>query len=200
MINQQINLYQDRFREKRLWISAIQVVVALGVLVVGLSVWSYLLEAKFDQLEQRNAAIKAERDQATAELAVANAELAVLLEDRTLDLQIESTAQQVNARKRVLKFVEANQFGSGEGFSDYLLALTRVQAGNVWLNRVRFAEDLVEISGSALDAAEVPIYFEGFSEESVFQGKRFDMFQLTRPVNNDWKIDFRIATRVGDDG
>ncbi len=52
----------------------------------------------------------------------------------------------------------------------------------------------MQIKGSALDATEIPLYFARFSEQVVFQGNHFDLFQLQRDEDADWKVDFEIAT------
>lgn len=194
MIVQQINLYQDRFKEKRLWISSAQVAAAVVVVVAAGAIWSFLLHTEFERARLDNLQIKAERDHMTAELTVANGELAKLLEDHRLDREIETTSRQISARKKVLKFVDANRFGSGQGFSSYLVALSNLQVDDIWLTSIRFAENFVQIKGSALNAVEVPGYFDRFSNEDIFQGNRFDLFQLSRAKDSDWKVDFEIAT------
>jgi hypothetical protein len=196
VIVQQINLYQDRFREKRLWISATQVAAAVLVLIGAISIWSFLLDSELRQAQQRNLAITADRESMAAELAAANAELARLLEDSRLDEEIENTARQISARKKVLNFVDANRFGSGEGFSGYLVALSNLQVDEIWLNQIRLAENFVQIKGSSLSAEQVPGYFDRFSDEEIFRGNRFDQFELSRDDKNEWKVDFEIATRV----
>jgi len=196
VIVQQINLYQDRFREKRLWISAAQVSAAVLLLVAAIAIWSFVLQGDLRQAEQRNLAIQADRERMTAELAAANAELARLLKDSRLDTEIENTARQISARKKVLNFVDANRFGSGEGFSGYLVALSNLHVDEIWLNQIRLAENFVQIKGSSLSAERVPGYFDRFSDEEIFQGNRFDQFELKRDLKHDWKVDFEIATRV----
>jgi len=194
VIVQQINLYQDRFREKLLWISSVQVAAALLVVIAAGAIWSFLLHTDFEQTRRSNLAIEADRNRMTAELAVANADLSKLLEDHRLDRGIETTARQISARKKVLNFVDANRFGSGEGFSDYLVALSHLHVDDIWLKQIRFAENFLQIKGSALNAAEVPGYFDRFGDEDIFQGNRFDLFQLSRASDSDWKVDFEIAT------
>lgn len=194
LIVQQINLYQERFREKRIWVSALQSAAAVMVVIAVVAIWSFLLQSELKSLEQQNRSVKLDRDQVTAELAVANARLARLLEDTRLDRKIDNTSRQISARKKVLNFVDANRFGSGEGFSGYLIALSNLHVDTIWLNQIRFSENFVQIRGSALDAGEVPAYFDSFSGEEIFQGNRFDLFELSRDQSNDWKVDFEIAT------
>ena len=195
MIDQRINLYQDRFREKRLWLSAAQVAAAFLFVVAVIAIWSYLLQDQLRQAERQNLAIKADRERLTRELDAANAELARLLEDSQLDIEIENAARQISARKRVLNFVDANRFGSGQGFSGFLVALSNLHVEDIWLDRISLRENYLRIRGSSLSAEQIPGYFDRFSEEAVFQGNRFDLFELSRDAEADWKVDFEIATR-----
>ncbi len=200
MIEQQINLYQERFHEKRLYFSAAQSAGALLLLVAVIGIASFLMQSRLQQAEQRNQQVKADRERMTAELAAVNAELTRLLEDTRLDVEIESTARQISARKKVLGFVDANRFGSGQGFSDHLVALSRLHVDDIWLSRIRLAENFMQIKGSSLDAGRIPGYFDRFGEEQIFKGSRFDLFELRRDPDQDWKVDFEIATREAVDG
>lgn len=194
MIVQQINLYQERFHEKLLWVSAGQAVAALTLAIAVIAIWSFILQSQLTQAKQDNLVIVADRDRLTAELQAANNELTSMLKDTRLDRDIETTARKISARKQVLQFVDGNQFGSGQGFSDYLAALSNLHVDNIWLSHIRLGENFVQIRGSALDASEISPYFARFSEQLVFQGDSFDLFQLQRDKNANWKVDFEIAT------
>ncbi len=195
MMRQQINLYQERFHPRRIWLSANQVAAAALLLLVVGAAWSLLLAYRLDAASERRLAIEADRARLSAELAVANGELARLLGDDRIDRQIENAARQISARKKILNFVSDNRFGSGQGFSRYLVALSRLHVDDIWLSRIRFGQDFVEIRGSALDAERVPAYFDRFREEPVFVGNRFDLFRVSRDREHEWKVDFEIATR-----
>ena len=194
MINQQVNLYQDRFHDKKLLVSAQQVISLLVVLLVGGAYGTYYLQDNLVLARLDNYTIKESQNKITAELNAAHAELATLLADKRMDTEIAGLLREVSARKKVLAFVSANQFGSGQGFSSYLLALSNMHVDNVWLNEISLADNFLKIRGSALSADLVPKYFGQFSEASVFQGNRFDVFQLDRNEATDWKVDFEIAT------
>jgi hypothetical protein len=193
-MEQRINLYQERFHEKRQWLTAGQAAALLLLALVVVSGWSYLLESRLSTVQQRGREIMAQREQLTAELQAANSELSRMLEDTRLDREIETTARKISARKQVINFVDGNQFGSGQGFSAYLVALSNLQTENIWLSRVHLADGFVQITGSALEASDIPVYFTRFGNEPVFRGDQFDLFQLQRDKDNDWKVDFEIAT------
>ncbi|MCH6566590.1 MAG: PilN domain-containing protein [Proteobacteria bacterium] len=194
MITQQVNLYQDRFHEKKLLFSAQQILSVLVIILLGGAYGTYLIQSNLNIAKRDNYSIKQSQNKITNELNAANAELAMLLADRRMDLEITGLSREVGARKKVLAFVSANQFGSGQGFSSYLLALSNLHVENVWLNEISLADNYLKIRGSALSADLVPLYFGRFSQESVFRGNRFNIFQLERNEATDWKVDFEIAT------
>ena len=194
MIGQQINLYQDRFKEKKLWGSARQVVAATVLLLTATVILSYLLHSELDEAKLQKRLIQANRQILTAELASANAELTRLLENSQVDQELETMARQISARKSVLNFVDANRFGSGKGFSDYLVALSQLHQDEIWLSQISLAENFVQIKGSSLSADKIPGYFDRFSSEEIFRGKRFDIFEMSRAGDTDWKVDFEIST------
>jgi hypothetical protein len=194
VIRQQINLYGERFREKKLLLSAAQVASIFLLLLTGISGWSYLVQTDLNQVRQENLVVKASRQNLTGELNLASAELTKLSADSGIDEKIGRVSREVNARKKVLVFVSANQFGSGQGFSSYLVALSELSVNNVWLEGISLAENYIRIRGSALKAESVPEYFGQFNEQAVFQGNRFNVFTLDRNEDTDWKVDFEIAT------
>lgn len=194
MIEQQINLYQDRFKQKRLILSAAQVMGLTIICLLGMAVWSYVMEAELDAALRLNVTLQERQKSISDELNAANAELTQLISDNRIDNEISGVTQEITARRRVLSFVDANQFGSGKGFSDYLVSLSNLHVENLWLDEITLAENYLRIHGSALNAELIPMYFDRFSEESIFKGNRFDIFQVERAESTDWKVDFEIAT------
>lgn len=201
MIVQQINLYQDRFKEKKLLVSAAQVIIVLIIMLIGMASWSYLIQSDLNESKQKNQAAKARQSSVNNELIVVTAELNRQLADDGITILTADITKQLRAQKQVVRFVENNQFGSGEGFSSYLKSLSNLQIENVWLDEILLSERFVKIKGSALSADLIPAYFAKFSEESVFRGQRFHLFELDRKPEADWKVDFTIATEetVGDE-
>lgn len=194
MIVQQINLYQDQFKIKRLFVSALNVNIFLLIMLFFLGAWSYLLESDLKDLKQQNQWLKASQTSVNTELAIVPDELNRQLSDSRIEDSIDVITKQLQARKKVIRFVENNQFSSGEGFSSYLKSLSNLQIDDVWLDEIFLSDSFVKMKGSALNANLIPTYFASFSEESVFRGQRFQLFQLDRKADTDWKVDFTIAT------
>ena len=195
MIDQQINLYQDQFRDKRTLISAGQLSTLVVLVVIAMAAYSLLIQMELQEAREFNQVLKDRQVSIADELNSANAELTKLLADNRMDDEISGVKREISARRKVLNFVDANQFGSGEGFSLYLVSLSNLHIKNVWLDEIRLAENYVRLHGSALNAELVPEYFDQFGDEPVFEGSRFEVFQLERDQNTDWKVDFEIASR-----
>jgi hypothetical protein len=194
VIEQQINFYQDQFKEKRLFASAAQVMILLLVMLIGIASWSYLIDANLNDLEQQNLTLKASQSSVNNQLTLIPAELNRQLDDDRITNQVNNITKQLRTRKQVLRFIENNQFGSGEGFSDYLNSLSNLHIDDVWLDEILLSDSFLKIRGSALRADLIPTYFASFREEDVFRGQRFQLFELDRKPDTDWKVDFTIAT------
>jgi hypothetical protein len=194
VIEQQINFYQDQFKEKRLFASAAQVMILLLVMLIGIASWSYLIGADLNDLEQQNLTLKASQSSVNKELTVIPEELNRQLADDRITNEVNNITKQLRTRKKVMRFIENNQFGSGEGFSDYLNSLSNLQIDDVWLDEILLSDSFLKIRGSALRADLIPTYFASFREEDVFRGQRFQLFELDRKPDTDWKVDFTIAT------
>jgi len=194
VIVQQINLYQDQFKEKKLFVSATQVIILMLLISFGLGVWTYLIESDLSDLKQKNLWLKASQSLVNNELVVVPVELNRQLSDSRITDSIDVITKQLQARKKAIRFVENNQFGSGEGFSSHLKSLSNLKVDDVWLDDIFISGSFVKIQGSALSANLIPPYFASFSKESVFRGQRFQLFELDRKPGTDWKVDFTIAT------
>lgn len=195
MIEQQINLYQDRFRKKRQFLSAPQTLLLLVLVLLGMSGYSFKLQLEQDDAASAGLAIKQQKKTVAEELRLANAELNKLLENSDFDTQISEVSREIRARRRVIDFVTDNHFGSNQGFSRYLVSLSNLHMENIWLNEIKVSGNYMRIQGSSLNEELVPGYFDQFSEESVFAGNRFDVFRVQRDDNTSWKVDFEIASK-----
>lgn len=195
MIEQKINLYQDRFRPKRQFLTAAQIAILVVVILLGMAGYSLNLRTEMDQAKSDSLALKKQQQSVAQELAVLNAKLTELLADSNFDTQISDVSREIRARKKVIEFVNENSFGSNQGFSRYLVSLSKLHIENIWLNEIKLSGNYVRIQGSSLNEELVPGYFDQFSEESVFAGNRFEVFRLQRDDKTSWKVDFEIASK-----
>jgi hypothetical protein len=156
------------------------------------SFWYASMKADQLALQEQN---QQRQEAARQRLEVLQAELQAQLADTRLDEEMGKVSRDIRARKRMIEFVERNQFGSGEGFAGSLKRLAQVKEEGLWLNHIALRPDFVKLSGSALQAEHIPAYFNQVQEEELFQDHEFDIFELGREQERAWKVDFVIATR-----
>jgi hypothetical protein len=195
MINQEINLYQDRFKEKKLLLSAQHSLVLLGLVILALMVSSYFYADMTQQEQLRLDQNLLQKTQSTQRMELLQKKMQELLANDQLDRKIAQVSKDIKVRKRMIDFVDNNQFGSGEGFSNDLAVLAELPGENLWLNQISLAANYIKLSGSALNAQSVPEYFNQFQSRDLFEGHVFDVFELGREAHRDWKVDFVIASR-----
>ena len=194
MIGQQINLYQDRFRTKRVVGSFDQLVTLLVLLVAAIGIASYLLDGQLQDAQQRLEQARGEQARLSSQVVNLNAEIDALVRNSGLDQQIELTSRELAAHRRALRYIQSDQENYGQGFSPFLSAIARVSVPEVWLQKIRYSYDSVYLKGSSLSEEVVPGYFSSFSEEDALSDRQFEMFEVSR--SEDWKVDFEIATEM----
>ena len=199
MIVQEINLYQDRFREKKQLLNATNSLVFFGVVILVLIVSSFLFANMNAEQALRLENNKQQKQLFSQRLQQQKDELDRLLAESQVDQQIAQISKDIKVRKRMIDFVNNNQFGSGDGFSEKLAELAKLSGNDLWLNQILLAGDFIKISGSALQAEKVPEYFSRFQARELFQGQAFDVFEMGRDEQRDWKMDFVIASRAASD-
>ncbi len=200
MINQQINLYHDRFHQKRQYLTAVQTALMVLVVVIVMASYGVHLKLEMNRVTSENLALKQQQKDIAENLAQANAELKRLLADTRFDEQISEVSREIRARIKVIEFVDADRPGSNQGFSSYLVSLSNLHIDNLWLNEIKLAHNFLRIQGSSLSEELVPAYFDQFSHDGAFAGNRFELFRLQRDEATAWKVDFEIASEEPLDG
>jgi hypothetical protein len=196
MIVQQVNLYQERFKTTRVWLSATDMLLLIALLLLILAGSSYWYQQQLITQKRQLDILLQQQQQSSAELLAVRKQLEKGLADNRLEQQIFKISDAISARKRLIQFVEDNRFGDGEGFSGYLSSLSEINAQDVWLNEISLSQKDLRLSGSALKAASIPQFFSLIKQRQLFSGHRFEVFEVNRSKARDWKIDFLIASRV----
>jgi hypothetical protein len=199
MIIQEINLYQDRFKEKKLLLSAQHSLILFAVVVLVLMASSYFLADMTGQQQLRLDQNTQQKILSTQRLEKLKTELQALQANDRFDSKIAQVSKDIKVRKRMIDFVDNNQFGSGKGFSEDLGMLAELPSKDLWLNQISLASNYIKLSGCALNAQSVPEYFNQFQSRDLFEGHSFDVFELSREAERDWKVDFVIASRTMSD-
>jgi len=179
-MSQQINLYNPVFLKQEKHFSAVTIVQALALIVVGLAaLYVYALV-------QTRAAERAEREQ-RAQVAALRDQLVKLgpkfsAEGRSkaLESEVARLEGEVKARQSVLSVLSSGELGNTTGFSEFLAALGRQAVPGVWLTGLNIGEsgNDLQVSGRALRPELVPAYLKALSNEPMMRGRRVTEMKL----------------------
>lgn len=101
-------------------------------------------------------------------------------------------------KQELLDLLQTAQTRKIKGYSGFFDALARENVPGLWLTSFGFKEggDIVYLKGESLKAEYVPEMIKKLSQEPVFQGKTFELFDLT--MNEKTKrFEFTLQTTVG---
>lgn len=197
---QQINLYDERFKEKKVQLSAIQSLLIFVIAILGIGGFSYYQIQQVGDLNQLTQTNTRKAQNLSNQVASTKAKIDKILADNGLSAQISDAKKEIKTSKKVLNFVQNNQFGSGLGFSMYLSALSNLDHKDIWLDDISIKNDFLRLKGSSIVESSIPAYFQNFTRVDLFKGMGFDHFEINRSTEHDWKIDFIIATKTQKEG
>jgi hypothetical protein len=151
----------------------------VGVIFAGLS-WMQIdqlkgIEQQISQQEKQHQTMLAQLSKLAA-ASNKNQKAAVKETD------IISKEEDLKARRELLSTLTGGKHGSTEGFSDYLLALSRQHVNGAWITglSVQQGGTKLAIAGSSLKPELAPVYLQNLSNEKVFSGKTFGVMELSR--------------------
>ena len=162
--------------------SAVAILQAIGLAVLGVAVFYFYLSAHTSQLEaqalESSRQLKEELERLKAYSAQESPEVrAKALAERKKKLESEYAE-----RTQALQAMDKGVLGKTEGYSGVLRALARLAVDGVWLTRIRFSDERGEasITGRAARPELVPPYLERLRREERLRGQDFSTLEITR--------------------
>ena len=95
--------------------------------------------------------------------------------DSGTDTVLADLTAQLKSREEIVEALKSGVVGTTQGFSEYMLALSRQSIPGVWLIGFDIGAGGSELtlSGRALSADLVPTYLQRLTQETPLQGRRF---------------------------
>lgn len=179
-MSQQINLFNPAFQPQKHVLSAAQLALAAGVVVVGIAGLALLGSLQTGQLQQQADAGLRQLEARQARVAAVNAEFAPRVKDATMDGQLIDADRKLAAMRHMTGALARGELGDTNGFAGYFKALARQSMQGLWLTGVTVDAGGAQIGirGRALDPAMVPGYLNRLTSEPLMQGKSFASLQI----------------------
>ncbi|MBI1175520.1 MAG: fimbrial assembly protein [Sideroxydans sp.] len=182
-MSQQINLFNPIFMKQKKYFSAVTMLQALGMIVVGAAVfYAYAayqvnqLAAQSNETAKRYAAAQNRLTRYVSEYSPQKA--TQLLEEELRDLETRVAAQQ-----SLIETLKSGAIGNTSGYSQYLRAFAKQVVPGLWLTGFNIEGDgaQISLSGDVLNPGLVPAYIQRLNQEKVMQGKSFAALQMQQP-------------------
>jgi len=180
---QQVNLYLDEFKERRIPFSAdtflfmtfgslmFCFMASVVAFIMYVSSAEYISNAKADLKNAKQALEQAKNEFKVIEL------------DARLQSRLNNLKERHSQNSQLLKYLtKRNIVSTKQSFASMLTALTRIQETGLWLTEVRFEDsgDGLSLSGYAQTPESVPSYLKKIGKKEAFAGMQFKVFDLKR--------------------
>jgi len=201
-IQQQINLYQPRFRKQEKVFSAQSMLVVLvAAMVVLFGVYGY---AKWNVVSLANESERLQKQKVneTARLEGLAVKFPVKKKSRLIEQQLKDLQGEKKAKQYLVNTLSGRSIGNSSGFSSYFAGIARKHVKGMWIRRLELDNggDVIGIYGSTLKPELVPQFLQSLSEEESFAGSEFQIFNMQRDEDNNAAINFSLRTTLaGDD-
>src|ERR1700690_2562901 len=181
-MRQQINLFNPIFLKQKKTFSAVNMLDALAVLLVGVALFYGYASIETLNLDRQSVETARQYYQSKMRLSEASARYAPKKADAALAAEAETLQAQVDARRATLRDLGGGAPGGGAGYAEYMRALARQSIAGLWLTGFSVGKGGVEmeISGRALHPELVPTYIQRLAQEQVMHGRAFDSLSMTQ--------------------
>lgn len=193
---QQINLYTDAFRPKKVVLPLSQIItlpILVAALLIGVSVW---LEASLLEFEQEVAKLEEANDSLKEKLVILDKRVSKMRKDDSLVAANERLNHKLQARKNMVEMLDTVVVKDDEGFSGILISLARQNIEPLWIEHILIGGSgrQLRLEGMTSDSEAVPIYLQKLRQENSFVGRTFMGFELTRDKSEDGLMKFALYT------
>ncbi|MDZ7661736.1 hypothetical protein [Thiohalophilus sp.] len=197
-VHQQINLYQEVFREQTIPVSARQVSLLLLVLIGVLGLVSAGLYWQQQGLQEQLVAREQQKAGLDARLAALRQQFETRQGDPSLQRAVNALNEELVTRQRILQALSGQRFGNSDGFVEQLTGLARQRIEGLWLTElvIRRGGTRLDMQGRSLKPEYVPNYLQNLAAESIFAGTEFENLAIHRNADHPGQLDFQLQSKT----
>ena len=187
-MSQQINLFNPVFLKQRKHFSAVTMLQALLLIVLGSMLFygyaMYQVKLLAKQTAEMNVRYEAEQKRLVNYITEFSPQRA----QKLLNDELQMVEAQASMQQALLTTLKSGAFGNTQGYSEYLRAFARQTVKGLWLTGFNINGDGAQMSlqGAVVNPRQLPEYIQRLNREPVMRGKTFAALQmkLPAPVNN----------------
>jgi hypothetical protein len=184
-MSQQINLFNPVFLKQKKHFSALTMLQALLLIVLGSMLFygyaMYQVKLLAKQTAEMNVRYEAEQKRLVNYINEFSPQRAQkLLNDELLMVEAQAGMQAA-----LLATLKSGAFGNTQGYSEYLRAFARQTVKGLWLTGFNINGDGAQMSlqGAVVNPRLLPEYIQRMNREPVMRGKSFAALQMKLPTS-----------------
>ncbi len=180
-MSQQVNLYQPIFRKQKRKFSAMAMLQATVLMVLGVGLMYGYTQWQVRQLRAEVATTDKQLGSLTKRLDDITRQFGERLQSRELQARIQEVQGQLSEKQQLRVVLSSAKFNT-QGFSDYFIAFARQHQAGVWLTGLDIigAAEQMTLKGRSINPELVPRYLQRLSNEERLSGIEFRTFQMAR--------------------
>lgn len=200
-MSQQINLYRDPRRRVRQPVDSLHMILTVGLVAVILAALTAHGAWRANTLEREAEILAAEQDTLDARVSELADELRAARADLADTDELERLRAELDAKHRLLDYLDAGPLAERSGFSHHVEGLARRVVDDLWLTTIRLSEGgrQLRLHGRALAAERVPELMTALGREAAYSGHVFRRLRIQRSEDEPGQIRFEIASEPEDD-
>ncbi|MBN1378524.1 MAG: PilN domain-containing protein [Gammaproteobacteria bacterium] len=195
-MKQQINLYQEQFRLKRVVLPANEIFALLGIGIVVLILASIVMQVTKNKMTE----VQADLARQNQNLTTNNDQLRNKIAEHQVAADLQKSVADANrkllARKRVLEWVRRSQAEERIRFSALLEGLGRRRINGLWLSEVSIDQKggSMQLQGNTLNPELVPVFLADLKKEKAFSGTEFRKIKIEEQNSDRRLMQFLLTT------
>ncbi len=180
-MSQQVNLYQPIFRKQKRKFSAVAMLQATVLMLVGVGLMYGYIHWQVRQLRAEVASTDRQLAILTKRLDDITRQFSARLQSKELQARIQEVQAQLVEKQQLRVVLSSAKFNT-QGFSDYFIAFARQHLSGVWLTGfdITGAAEQMTLKGRSINPELVPRYLQRLSNEQRLSGIEFRTFQMSR--------------------
>lgn len=179
-MSQQINLLDPQLVKPKVGLSAVALVILIGVVVVSMLAYAAWAGQRLKQLEREQQALAGQLASVRTQLDQAVQARAPRAPSKALEEELASAEATLTHQQEILAFLAGEGVGRKEGYFAYLQAFARKRVPGLWLTgfTLEAGSGRLTIEGKAMQPELVPQYIALLGEEPLLSGRQFSSLQM----------------------
>lgn len=184
-MSQQINLFNPIFLKQKKHFSAVTMLQALLLIVLGSMVFYGYADYQVRQLAQQTAEMNKRYEAEQKRLGEALEEYSPQKAQKQLQDELAAVEGQANSLQTTIDTLKSGAIGNTQGYSEYMQAFARQSVRGLWLTGFNIGGDgaQMRLDGAVVNPRLVPEYIQRMNREAVMRGKSFAALQMSQPTD-----------------